>query len=77
MKHMDVPIFVAGVWMTIPVKAVFAVVFSYLTHRQFLQDVANAGVLTFATTSTQLTDQKQPLWLSVHIDGTSLIRNIG
>ena len=74
---MDVPIFVAGVWVTVPVKAVFAVVFSYLTHREFLQDVANAGGLTLATTSPQLTDQKQPLWLSVHIDGISLLRNIG
>ena len=52
-------------------RAAFAVVFSYATHREFLHEVADAGTLAFATTSTSIASQEQ-LWLSVDIDGDAL-----
>lgn len=63
---------VVGVQLTKPVKAIFAVAFDYELHRDFLQEVADAGALVFATTNTEHAGEEQPLWLSVDIDGSSL-----
>jgi hypothetical protein len=67
---------VLGVRITIPVTASFAVVFNRTTHREFLQDVANAGSLIFASTNTDEAHTERPLWLSVDIDGESLRKSI-
>ena len=67
---------VMGVQITIPVVAMFAVVFDRSTHRDFLVDVAQVGALTFATTDIELAQFEQPLWLSVDIDGEALIQSI-
>ncbi len=67
---------VLGVRITVPVRVAFAVVFSYATHREFVNEVADAGTLTFATTSTLLASQEQQLWLSVDIDGDALRLNV-
>ena len=61
-----------GVQLTIPVQATFAVAFSYELHREFLNEVADAGALVFATTDTETAHEEQPLWLSVDIDGDAL-----
>ena len=61
-----------GVQLTIPVQATFAVAFSYELHREFLNEVADAGSLVFATTDTETAHEEQPLWLSVDIDGDAL-----
>ena len=61
-----------GVQLTSPVQAMFAVVFSYSLHQEFLKEVADAGSLVFATTATELAHEDRPLWLSVDIDGTAL-----
>ena len=61
-----------GVQLTSPVKAMFAVAFSYELHREFLNEVADAGSLVFATTATETAQEDRPLWLSVDIDGTAL-----
>jgi hypothetical protein len=61
-----------GVSLTIPVQAMFVVVFSYAVHRQFLEEVAAAGMLLFATTDTRRAHEEKPLWLSVDIDGDAL-----
>jgi len=50
----------------------FAVVFSYTLHREFLEEVADAGSLIFATTEVEAAHEEQPLWLSVDIDGDAL-----
>jgi hypothetical protein len=63
---------VLGVQLTRPVKAAFAVVFDYTMHAQFLNEVANAKSLTFATTSPADASFDRPLWLSVDIDGERL-----
>ena len=63
---------VVGVQLTRPVRAVFAVAFSYAQHREFLKDVAEAGALIFATTNVENANDDQPLWLSVDIDGSAL-----
>ena len=67
---------ILGVQITVPVEATFAVIFSYALHREFLHEVADAGTLTFATTSTLLANQEQQLWLSVDIDGDALRLNV-
>lgn len=67
---------VIGVRVNIPVTAAFAVVFSYKNHAEFLQEVADTGSLVFATTNTLSAGQDQPLWLSVDIDGESLLRTL-
>ena len=61
-----------GVQLTIPVHATFAVAFSYELHREFLNEVADAGSLVFATTDTVTAHEEHPLWLSVDIDGAAL-----
>ena len=61
-----------GVQLTSPVQATFAVAFSYELHRDFLNEVADAGTLVFATTDTETAHEERPLWLSVFIDGDAL-----
>jgi hypothetical protein len=61
-----------GVQLTSPVQATFAVAFSYSMHQEFLNEVADAGSLVFATTATESAHEDRPLWLSVDIDGTAL-----
>lgn len=61
-----------GVQLTSPVQATFAVAFSYELHREFLNEVADAGTLVFATTDTETAHEERPLWLSVFIDGGAL-----
>jgi hypothetical protein len=41
-------------------------------HREFLDEVADAKSLIFATTDTGSAHEEQPLWLSVDIDGDAL-----
>jgi hypothetical protein len=67
---------VLGVQMTSPVRAMFAVAFSYAQHREFLKDVAEAGALIFATTDVENAYEDQPLWLSVDIDGGALLETL-
>lgn len=67
---------VVGVQLTRPVRAVFAVTFSYAQHREFLKDVAEAGALIFATTNVKNANDDQPLWLSVDIDGSALLETL-
>ena len=67
---------VVGVQLTRPVRAVFAVAFSYAQHREFLKDVAEAGALIFATTNVKNAIEDQPLWLSVDIDGSALLETL-
>ena len=67
---------VLGVQLTTPVRAVFAVAFSYAQHREFLKDVAEAGALIFATTNVENAIEDQPLWLSVDIDGSALLETL-
>ncbi len=67
---------VIGVQLTRPVRAIFAVAFSYAQHREFLKDVAEAGALIFATTDAENAIEDQPLWLSVDIDGSALLENL-
>jgi hypothetical protein len=61
-----------GVQLTSPVQATFAVAFSYGQHRDFLNEVADAGTLVFATTDTETAHEERPRWLSVFIDGAAL-----
>lgn len=61
-----------GVQLTSPVQAMFAVAFSYSLHQEFLNEVADAGSLVFATTATESAHEDRPLWLSVDIDGDAL-----
>ncbi len=63
---------VVGVQLTSPVQAMFAVAFSCALHREFLNEVADAKSLTFATTDAGSAHEEQPLWLSVDIDGDAL-----
>ena len=63
---------VLGVQLTKPVQAIFAVVFSYALHQEFLNEVADKGSLIFATTDTEVAQQEGPIWLSVDIDGDAL-----
>ncbi len=63
---------VIGVQLTKPVQAIFAVVFSYALHQEFLNEVAEKGSLIFATTDTEVAQQESPIWLSVDIDGDAL-----
>ena len=65
-----------GVQLTSPVQATFAVAFSYAVHREFLNEVADAGSLIFATTDAQTVHENRPLWLSVDIDGNALRQTI-
>ena len=67
---------VVGVQLTSPVQAIFAVAFSYSLHREFLNEVADAGSLIFATTDAQTAHEDRPLWLSVDIDGNALRQTI-
>ena len=67
---------VVGVQLTRPVQAIFAVAFSYALHREFLNEVADAGSLIFATTDAQTAHEDCPLWLSVDIDGNALRQTI-
>ena len=67
---------VVGVQLTRPVRAIFAVAFSYAQHREFLKDVAEAGALIFATTNVKNAIEDQPLWLSVDIDGSALLETL-
>lgn len=67
---------VVGVQLTSPVQAIFAVAFSYSLHREFLNEVADAGSLIFATTDAQTAHEDRPLWLSVDIDGDALRQTI-
>ena len=67
---------VLGVQLTSPVRAIFAVAFSYAQHREFLKDVAEAGALIFATTNVENAIEDQPLWLSVDIDGNALLETL-
>ena len=67
---------VLGVQLTTPVRAVFAVAFSYAQHREFLKDVAEAGALIFATTNVENAIEDKPLWLSVDIDGSALLETL-
>ena len=67
---------VLGVQLTSPVRAIFAVSFSYVQHQEFLKDVAEAGALVFATTDVENAIEDQPLWLSVNIDGSALLETL-
>ena len=67
---------VLGVQLTTPVRAIFAVAFSFAQHREFLKDVAEAGALIFATTDVENAIEDQPLWLSVDIDGSALLETL-
>ncbi len=67
---------VIGVQLTRPVRAIFAVAFSYAAHREFLNEVADAGTLVFATTNAETAHEEHPLWLSVDIDGDALRQTI-
>ena len=67
---------VLGVQLTTPVRAIFAVAFSFAQHREFLKDVAEAGALVFATTDVENAHDDQPLWLSVDIDGSALLETL-
>lgn len=67
---------VVGVQLTSPVQAMFAVAFSYALHREFLEEVADAGSLIFATTDVEAAHDEHPLWLSVDIDGNALRQTI-
>ena len=67
---------VVGVQLTRPVRAIFAVAFSYAVHREFLNEVADAGTLVFATTDTETAREDRPLWLSIDIDGNALRQTI-
>ena len=67
---------VLGVQLTSPVRAIFAVAFSFAQHREFLKDVAEAGALIFATTNVENAIEDQPLWLSVDIDGSALLETL-
>ena len=67
---------VIGVQLTHPVQAMFAVAFSNALHREFLNEVADAGSLIFATTDAQTAHEDRPLWLSVDIDGNALRQTI-
>jgi hypothetical protein len=67
---------VVGVQLTRPVQAIFAVAFSYALHQDFLNEVADAGTLVFATTFTGTAHEEHPLWLSVDIDGNALRQTI-
>ena len=67
---------VVGVQLTSPVQAMFAVAFSYALHREFLEEVADAGSLIFATTNVEAAHDEHPLWLSVDIDGNALRQTI-
>ena len=62
--------------LTRPVQAIFAVAFSYALHREFLNEVADAGSLIFATTDAGTAHEDRPLWLSVDIDGNALRQTI-
>ena len=63
---------VVGVQLTSPVQAMFAVAFRYALHREFLNEVADAKSLIFATTDVEAAHEEHPLWLSVDIDGDAL-----
>ena len=63
---------VVGVQLTKPVQVMFAVVFSYSLHAEFLKEVAEAGSLIFATTDVEAALEEHPLWLSVDVDGDAL-----
>jgi hypothetical protein len=65
-----------GVQLTSPVQATFAVAFSYELHQEFLNEVADAGTLVFATTDTEAAHEERPLWLSVNIDGVALRQSL-
>ena len=67
---------VVGVQLTSPVQAMFAIAFSFVLHREFLNEVADAGSLIFATTDAQTAHEERPLWLSVDIDGDALRQTI-
>ena len=67
---------VVGVQLTSPVQAMFAVAFSYSLHAEFLNDVADAGSLIFATTNVEAAHEDRPLWLSVNIDGDALRQTV-
>ena len=67
---------VVGVQLTRPVRAIFAVAFSYAVHQEFLNEVADAGTLVFATTDAESAHEEHPLWLSVDIDGDALRQTI-
>lgn len=67
---------VVGVKLTSPVQAMFAVSFSFALHRDFLNEVAEAESLIFATTDTGSALEEYPLWLSVDIDGAALRRTM-
>lgn len=65
-----------GVQLTKPVQAIFAVVFSHALHQEFLNEVADAGSLIFATTNTETAQEDSPMWLSVDIDGDALRQSL-
>jgi len=65
-----------GVQLSKPVHAIFAVVFSYALHHEFLGEVADAGTLVFATTNTETAQEDSPIWLSVDIDGDALRQSL-
>ena len=67
---------VVGVQLTRPVRAIFAVAFSSAVHQEFLNEVADAGTLVFATTDAESAHEEHPLWLSVDIDGDALRQTI-
>lgn len=67
---------VVGVQLTKPVQAMFAVVFNYSLHAEFLKEVAEAGSLIFATTDVEAASEDRPLWLSVDIDGDALLQTM-
>ncbi len=65
-----------GVQLSKPVHAIFAVVFSYALHKEFLGEVADSGTLVFATTNTETAQEDSPIWWSVDIDGDTLRQSL-
>lgn len=61
-----------GVALHSPVRAAFAIEFVLPDHETFLLDVADAGLLTLATTDPHEAEIERPLWLAVTIDGPAL-----
>lgn len=69
----DRDLFLLGVMLTTPVRAALAVCFVLPEHHEFLEAVAMAGHLAFATTDPLDVARASPLWLAVDIDGPLLL----
>lgn len=66
-------LFLVGVVLSTPVRAALAACFALPEHRDFLEAVAAAGHLAFATTDPARVAEARPLWLAVDVDGPLLL----